>query len=235
MKNIKRMLRFWDMPWFRYSKFFTSLKYHSSYRPREEMIKIAIDFIVASRVRGDYAEFGVFKGDTFVAAYHFAKRLAVKGIQFFAFDSFEGLPEITGTDANGFKHYTKGQYAFGVSRFIDRIQNNGVDMDNVTIVPGFFDKSLSADNEIARSLYKVAIAWVDCDLYESTVPVLEYLTPRVQDGTVLIFDDWFCFKADPNRGEQKALSEWLSSHPEITVTQFRTFGWHGNSFIVHKK
>jgi O-methyltransferase len=50
------------------------------------------------------------------------------------------------------------------------------------------------------------VIWVDCDLYESTVPVLDFITEYIQDGTVIIFDDWYSFRADPDRGEQKALA-----------------------------
>ena len=35
---------------------------------------------------------------------------------------------------------------------------------------------------------------VDCDLYQSTVPVLAFLADLLQDGTVVLFDDWYCFR-----------------------------------------
>jgi len=61
---------------------------------------------------------------------------------------------------------------------------------------------------------------------------MNFVTVYLQDGTVLIFDDWFCFRGNPNKGEQKAFREWLERHHSIKVTQFHKFGWGGNSFIV---
>jgi hypothetical protein len=81
-------------------------------------------------------------------------------------------------------------------------------------------------------LRKAALVWIDCDFYESTVPVLEFITDYVQDGTLLIFDDWFCFRGDPERGEQRAFAEWLARNPWIRAGELLRFGWHGSSFIL---
>ena len=79
---------------------------------------------------------------------------------------------------------------------------------------------------------QVAIAWVDCDLYASTVPVLDFLTDRLAQGAILLFDDWFCFKGDPTVGEAKACAEWLERNPGITLIPWRQFNWAGQAFIV---
>ena len=38
----------------------------------------------------------------------------------------------------------------------------------------------------------------------STVPVLRFLSDVLVDGALLIFDDWYCFRASPEQGEQNA-------------------------------
>jgi hypothetical protein len=73
---------------------------------------------------------------------------------------------------------------------------------------------------------------VDCDLYESTVAVLDFITDYLQDGSILIFDAWFCFRANPNRGEHRAFQEWLKKNPQITARQYQKYALYGNSFIV---
>ena len=62
---------------------------------------------------------------------------------------------------------------------------------------------------------------------------MDFITDYIQDGTVLIFDDWFCFRGNPNRGEQRAFREWLKRNPSIKVSEFHKYGAEGNSFIVH--
>ena len=84
------------------------------------------------------------------------------------------------------------------------------------------------------TIKKAALIWVDCDLYESTVPVLNFITDYVQDGTIIVFDDWFSFKGNLNMGEQRAFREWLKKNPSIRATEFHRFAT-GNSFILHRK
>lgn len=56
---------------------------------------------------------------------------------------------------------------------------------------------------------------MDCDLYLSTVPVLEFVKDLLQKGTVIIFDDWNCFWADPDKGERRAWREFCERYPEL--------------------
>jgi hypothetical protein len=84
-----------------------------------------------------------------------------------------------------------------------------------------------------HGLEKVAAAWVDCDLYKSTVPVLNFLTSRLSTGSVIAFDDWRCFRNQPDFGEQRAVSEWLAQNPHIKLRELFTYGWYGMVFTVH--
>jgi hypothetical protein len=97
-------------------------------------------------------------------------------------------------------------------------------------VPGYFDETLK-ELETDR---KFAVAWIDCDLYESTVPVLEWLADKLVDGAVVCFDDWFTFRGKPDKGEQRAAAEWLERNPSISLMQYRDFHWAGRSFLFHK-
>jgi hypothetical protein len=107
------------------------------------------------------------------------------------------------------------------------------DLSRVHVVQGWFCDSLAKDNPGIENLDSVAIAWIDCDLYESTIPVLEFLNTRVQNGSLIFFDDWFCFKGRPDCGEQRACKEWLQQNPNIQLIDYVIFGWRGKSFIAH--
>ncbi len=84
-------------------------------------------------------------------------------------------------------------------------------------------------------LIVAAIVFIDCDLYESTRDVLLFLKRKMIPGGVIIFDDWFCFKGNLERGEQKAFNEWLKKNPSISAIEYHKFNWRGNSFIISKK
>jgi O-methyltransferase len=195
-----------------------------------KMMANAFDYARAEQVDGDYAEFGVWQGRTFVEAYRVARRFRAYDRRFFAFDSFAGLPDIADVDA-GYQ-WTAGQFAHGRSVFEARLRRARVPARDVTIVEGFFDQTLSAPEGIG--LDRVAVAWIDCDLYESTVPVLDYLTDRLVPGAVLAFDDWYCFRGARDRGESRACAEWLERNPDISLVRWREFHWAGQAFLVQR-
>ncbi len=198
-------------------------------RDIKEFLRKVMNYISASNLRGDYAEFGVFKGGTFIKAIKMAQAKKLEWMRFYAFDSFEGLPETSGTDAEKFK---KGEYKSSLEVFKENLRNNKVE-HLVRISKGWFKDTLReplpAESQINGS---VIIAWIDVDLYESTKDVLDFLTPRLVDGSVIIFDDWFQFKGNPNKGERKAFTEWLAKNPQFIATEFQKYSWKGTSWII---
>lgn len=182
---------------------------------------------------GDYLEFGVYRGRAFIEAYKQANSLDIGNMRFIAFDSFEGLPEVKGRDAD-YKHFEKGQYACAEKEFIEIIEEAGVDMNRVLTVPGFFDSSLTQELKNELDIKRAAVVWIDCDIYESTVPVLNFITDIITSGTFIAFDDWFSFGADPYAGEIRATREWLEKNKNITLEHYKDFGTSGRIFLVQK-
>lgn len=74
----------------------------------EMVLRNSMTYVHGCEVEGDYLEFGVFWRNTFLAAYHNAQRFGLKDMRFYGFDSFEGLPAITGVDKAGDCHYHQG-------------------------------------------------------------------------------------------------------------------------------
>lgn len=204
-------------------------------RPRCRMIDLAMDFCRHNTLSGNYFEFGVFEGKTFQYAYHSAQERDLKKIKFFALDSFEGFSKPEGHDDIG--HVAQGGRFCSEDKFLNNLKKWGVNLRKVKTVKGFFSETLLGDgkintlNKIQKS--KVAIAYVDCDLYEPTIETLNFITEYLEDGSVLIFDNWFLFKGNPGRGERRAFYEWSKNNPNIIITPFHNFGWHGTSFIIN--
>jgi hypothetical protein len=193
------------------------------------MIDMAFAFCMNNKIRGDYAEFGVFTGRTTVEAYRASCRFGFTDMRFLLFDSFQGLPTISGKDVGG--PFVEGEFSCSREEFTRNLQSFGVNLSRCEIAEGFYDETLTAPDLPERN---IAVAWIDCDLYESTVPVLNFLTDRLVNGAVLIFDDWYCFDGGEQRGEQLACAEWLVAHPEIKLVEYQNFHWAGKSFIVNR-
>ncbi|MBW1699628.1 MAG: class I SAM-dependent methyltransferase [Deltaproteobacteria bacterium] len=220
----------------------------------DPLFRKAGDFIAADKIEGDYLEFGVYSGTTFVSAffsiqnaYRFSfspsewntaqdcieRRKLWKKMRFFAFDSFRGLPKPTGIDLLS-KDFVEGKFSNSENNFKKYITSAGVPLNRVRIISGWFNETLNKDTINKYNLKHAAIVHIDSDLYESAKSVLEFIKPLLVDGTVIIFDDWFSFKGNPNLGEQRAFREWLDENPNWIATQYQKANTWRNSFIMNK-
>jgi hypothetical protein len=206
---------------------------YRSFNRRYYAVEQVAEYLVGAQVPGDYCEFGVWQGTTFSHAFKMISPL-FPGKNFVALDSFEGLPEPTGIDAlDGYtSHFYKGQFESSIDAFKRNLRRNGVDLSKVRTVKGWFNETLSLENAPSTKVDKVAVAWIDCDFYESTVPVLNFLTSRVAVGSVLSFDDWHCYRNHPDFGQQRAVREWLERNPQLSLSPLLSFGWNGMVFTV---
>ena len=179
---------------------------------------------------GDYYEFGLFKGYSFWTAQKTAKQHEAQSMRFFGFDSFAGLPDVGGLDKTARDDFYKGQYACSYDAVRASLDEAGVDWDRTTLVRGFFDQSLTPALRDEHRMRPIVIALIDCDLYASTVDVLRFIDPLVQDRSILIFDDWNCFDGDDTKGQRKAFAEFLERNPGIKADPLFTYGSWGQAF-----
>jgi O-methyltransferase len=218
------------------NKFFRTAaedRFLNYYKNRWDAIDNLADYLVGAEIPGDYLEFGVAQGETFSYACNVMSPV-FKDMRFFALDSFEGLPKPKGIDnLEGYSSsFYEGQYSCSEKEFTKKLSKKDVNLNKVTTVKGWFDQTLTEKNAQKYDINNVAAAWIDCDYYESTVSVLNFLTKRITVGSVLLFDDWRCYRNLPDFGEQRACREWLSVNPQIKLYELFSFGWHGIAFTV---
>jgi hypothetical protein len=180
-------------------------------------------------ISGDYAEFGCHHGGSFQAAFHALDALGPDR-HMWAFDSWGSLPNDHPLDAH--PGWTLGEGgAGGVQNFHAACAHNGVRRDAYTAVEGYYRETLpplGADGPPTD----IALAYVDPDLYSSTVDVLEFLAPRLKHGMIVAFDDYYCWSPTDVSGERRALREFLAAHPEWNFYRYKEIHWAGTSFVV---
>ena len=208
------------------------LEYHS-FNQRYYAVEQVAAYLVGAKLEGDYLEFGVYRGAVFSHIYKWISKLFPK-MQFFAFDSFQGLPAPKGIDnVDGYSsNYHANEFSCSEKDFLKNLKNAKVDLKRVKTIKGWYDQTLIGAKAKTYGVKKIAAVWIDCDLYESTVPVLKYITPYLNPGSVIIFDDWHAFRNDPTKGEQKACQEWLKKNPKIKLAPLFTYGYGGAVFTV---
>jgi len=180
---------------------------------------------------GDYYEFGLFRGYAFLKAFQYSKDLGIENINFYGFDSFEGLPEATGIDkADG--RFFEGQFSCSKEDVEKNLESNGMDMSRTKLVKGFYSDSLTEELRTQHTFNNASVVLLDCDFYSSTIEALEWLTPYLQDGTILLFDDWFSYGESEELGQQKAMQEFLDKNTQFTSEPLWKFSRNGKGFIL---
>jgi predicted O-methyltransferase YrrM len=154
---------------------------------RAQVLELAVQ--LARPVVGHIVEFGVWKGySTRVIRDELWRSGVWEGAQrrkrIYACDSFEGLP------AN-YEHLSAGTFATPVPK-----------LRGVRIVKGFFEDSLTP--ALAAEVGQVSLAHLDADLYPSTACALQWVTPLLHAGSLLLFDEFL--GEDP--AEERAFVEW---------------------------
>ncbi len=206
-----------------------------------EVFEKAFKFLKMNRIHGGIGEFGTFRGFTAWISALKMKKYAPFYPTLDLFDSFEGLPEITeDIDKNSYEIKTYNVWkpgSMGVSNetpnLIRKAVTKLIDPSQLNIHIGFFNDTLKG--ELFKD--KLALVHIDCDLYDSTQCVFNYLVEHdlFQDGTILLFDDYNSGRANPEYGERKAFSEFLNKHKNYSTSHFYYYGWHGATFILHKQ
>jgi len=175
-----------------------------------------------------YFEFGCHSARTFSAAVRAAKYLKMKDPQFYAFDSFQGLPP-TNPDEDG--NFETGEFATPVKEFVRLVyKKTGFRIDRRNVIEGFYSDSLTSG--LQACLPKVGVVHIDVDLYSSAAEVLEFIKPLMVRGTVLIFDDWYCFSPGANKGEVRAVKEFCDMNPSFAMEEWKAYSTLGKSFFV---
>jgi Methyltransferase domain len=130
---------------------------------------------LAHGVPGNIIEFGVFQGDSTRVLRRTVRRLQRGQIlgprkEVFACDSFKGLPE-------RYENLERGAFACVPPS-----------IPGVHVIEGYFEDSLT--DELAERVGRVALASFDADLYSSTLCALRWLTPLLDTGSLLLFDQY---------------------------------------------
>jgi O-methyltransferase len=191
----------------------------------------AFQVLKFNEIDGDYAEFGVCGARTFTLAWG-AAQLVRYPVRMWAFDSFEGLPAAA-DPRDAHPKWNAEACSMSEERFRQVCTSYGVPAGAYVTVPGYYNQTLAPDAAGARP-DKIAFAYVDCDLYSSTVDVLRFLWPRLRHGMIIAFDDWFCYSSTMPSGERLAASEFFDNSADWQLLPFVQYGWHGMSFVVER-
>lgn len=211
------------------------IQYNQTNRQTEKahFYRKTFDFLTDNRVHGDYHEYGCHRCRTFRMALTEARRHNLESMQFHAFDSFEGLPEPKSDTS--VEIWKKGVLTTTEEQFMEMVNNHGIYTEKVFTTKGYYDNSLT--KELQRNYLdsgrKISLVNIDCDLYESAVPVFNFIEPLLQEGSVIYMDDMFAgYKGNPMKGVSRAFLEW-QERTRWKIVRHMDISWWGRSYIIY--
>ena len=169
-----------------------------------------------------FLEFGVMNGNSIIDFYDLYKSKNITG-EFFGFDSFLGLPEET---EYKYSPWSTGQFTTG-----GEIHSNILSKSDINIIDGWFSDTLNDSLLPKFGNKKIGIAHIDCDIYTSTIEVLEFIFKNdlLCDGSILLYDDWGAYRAkDLSEDYEYSVAE-ARAHAEMVEK------YNLNFELVHKE
>jgi O-methyltransferase len=178
----------------------------------------SVEYIVRGDVEGDFAECGVWRGGSMMAAAITLLRLGDTGRDLYLYDTYSGMAEPTAEDLpspyDGYSMHRRfarnrtGRTSDWVSVPVEvvrrALETTGYPMDRVHLVEGLVEETLPA-----QAPERLALLRLDTDWYRSTKHELEQLYPRLSPGGVLIVDDYGHYE-----GARRAVDEYFEDSGE---------------------
>ena len=165
-----------------------------------------------SSLKGDVAEFGVFKGGS---AYFIATAMKHLGMEnqkkLFLFDTFEGIPVKSALDQVEEKSFCQSG--------LESVQNLFSEFNNIEIVAGDVCETLKQ-----AGLKTLSLAHIDCDQYQPTQFLCRELYEKMVKGGIMMFQN---YSFGITYGERIAVDEFFKDKPENVM-----FGYDGAGYVI---
>ena len=145
------------------------------------------------------------------------------------------LPDIGGLDETRHGEFRKGQYRCSQQDVVANLEAaGGIDWQRTFLIPGYFERSLTP-----QAIYRHDIRRGRCcdDRLRSVLldrrRGLNFLASLIGEGTVLIMDDWNCFDANDDKGQRRAMHEYLEVRRHFAPFEpLIAYGPNSQSFVV---
>lgn len=154
-------------------------------------LKTVLDSI--QDIPGVAMEFGVYEGGTTVDIAKLLGRIT------YAWDTFLGMPDDR-YDSELDKSDPPGKWKPLNDPIREFEEYNTVCGCDIRPVVGKFSDTIPTFNDSTP----IAFVHIDCDNYYAYTLVLEFITPRMTPGGLVVIDDYGCF------GAKKAVDEWFA-------------------------
>ncbi len=165
---------------------------------KDRLATIRDQVLATNHLEGDTAEIGVYKGGSakVIAAY-------APDVMLHLFDTFFGIPE---DDVCG--GHKAGEFSSNLDE-VDAFLGNG----NFLLHDGFFPETTRGYDGI-----RYRFVHIDCDIGQTVKAAIEYFSPRMVEGGIMVLDDYGWWKCP---GVQRALHEAFPVERIIKTAEYQ--------------
>lgn len=196
-------------------------------------IKKAFYITAHEQIYGSYIEFGVFTGSSFNFAMKVNKRIEKifgnSNCDFYGFDSFKGFGDINELDKH--PRFKDDTFSINLKKILKNIDKCSQGQKH-NIVQGFFEETLEKKNPDEYGIKKARVVMIDCDMKKPTLLALTFLKNVLQEGTIILFDDYIFYKGSEIKGEYAAFEDFKKENPNIKFRLAFEYGYGSKAFIV---
>ena len=179
--------------------------------------------LVINRLAGDYAEFGIYRGEMMYAA---SRVLGALVGRYIGLDTFAGLPTPAREDGEHFVFEREGFMA------ADRDLVEGVMAGApCTLIEGDF-RDAAVVRQFQSVAGDVAVASIDCNWPSSVEAALHAVAPHLRCGSIVYLDDYFTATRRPNF--HRVIFEELEQRHGLALMEFMTYPPCGRAFLVER-
>ena len=152
---------------------------------RLENLQECMETVINEGIQGDYIETGVWRGGACIFMRGVLRAYGIKDRIVWMADSFDGFPDATRPDDMELtSQKEQAHLAVPLHDVVHNFELYGLMDDRVRAIQGWFSQTLPGP------VKKLAVLRLDCDLYESTMDVLQSLYKLLEPGGFCIIDDW---------------------------------------------
>lgn len=211
------------------------IEYSQTFRQQEKLkfYQRAFDFLYSNKISGDYFEFGCHTARTFRFA---LKESIVRQMKmdFYAFDSFEGLPNHRNNEKQNSWHMP-GLLSTSEAKF-KKLVSSFSKHRKINTIKGFYENTLNNNlkKKFKKEKVKASFINIDCDLEKSVSKSLDFALQFIVNGTILYIDDYYTtYKGDPRKGIPKIVKILLKKNKIISESWYQSSSC-GRSFLLYR-
>ncbi|RJQ17483.1 MAG: hypothetical protein C4560_08640 [Nitrospiraceae bacterium] len=199
-----------------------------------QALKKAFFHCSLEKLEGDYMEYGVFEGTSFISAFMNDYRInkSRTNRKYIGFDSFEGFKFSEDIDKHPF--FREGDFKSSYDFVQKRVSKKLKDRAEFRLIKGYLEDTLKDKTPMDFGVEKIAVSLIDCDLHVPARMALNFMKGSLQEGSIIILDDYFAYKGSMEKGVAGAFELFKDANRHIEFRRMFDYGYGGAGFIVSK-